>query len=83
MLLVVERQGYGLFSAMKWLKAHVDIALATRQVLGVPGIHQKHFQTLLFENFKYGHPINACRLHGHTAHPPSPPATVPSRADPR
>ena len=41
----------------QWLlKLH---AFAPRHILGVLGVHQKHFQTMLFENFKHGHPINA------------------------
>jgi hypothetical protein len=33
----------------------LDIALASRHVLGVLGIDQKHFQAMLFENLKHGH----------------------------
>jgi hypothetical protein len=46
----------------------LHIALAPRHVLGVPGIHQIHFQTMLFKNLQHGHPIYASRWQGHAAH---------------
>jgi hypothetical protein len=45
-----------------------DIAFAAKNVLGVWGIHKVDFQTMLFEDFKNGHPINASGLHRYAAH---------------
>ena len=49
--------------------AFLDVALASRHVLGVPGVHQKNLQTMLLEHLKHRHPIHARGLHGYTAHP--------------
>ena len=34
----------------------LHVAFAPRHVLGVLGIHQINFQTMLFKNLKHGHP---------------------------
>jgi hypothetical protein len=46
----------------------LHIALAPRQILGVPGIHQIHFQAILLQHLKHRHPIHARALHGHAPH---------------
>jgi hypothetical protein len=64
------------------LSTRRDIALASGYVLGVPSIHQKHLQTMLFEHLKYciQYTLVDCRA---TLRTPFSISQAPSPADPR
>src|SRR5260370_28707332 len=41
----------------------VHVALPTRNVLRVPGVHEHNFETSRLEDLEDGDPVDACRLH--------------------
>jgi hypothetical protein len=45
--------------------AIADVALSTRHVLHVPGIHKHYFQPSCFENLVERKPVDPRRLHGY------------------
>jgi predicted nuclease of predicted toxin-antitoxin system len=52
----------------QWPLAFLHIALPSRQILGVPCVHQTNLEPAFFQNVVQGNPIYARRLQGHGLH---------------